>query len=202
MVWGSVGKARVLVKICWRIRRFFLQLTCIRLHNCLFYMQHYGEFDDYEGSDQDGYGSLSPKASYTNFNSGDEGNFEDAAETLRAPRPQLRSRPSIDFAGRYSNGHSNVSHPPSRMSGSTLRPVFNLPHNAPSYLSSSWRFPPGTIESLTKIELFRNPLHCKLRQKHDNLAEALAMYLKRDYAESRVATSNTPSLVPDIHQGM
>jgi hypothetical protein len=152
----------------------------------------YSDFDDSEGFNR----AFSLRS---DFNSGDEDDFGDhAMETLRVPKPQLRSRPPIDFPGR----RSTVGHLPSHMSGSTLRSIPNssmFPRKASSHIGSSSHLSFEAIESLTESELSLNPLHRKLHQKYDHVSEVLATYLERDLAESRVAKSN--ALVPDVHQG-
>ena len=155
------------------------------LHLSIFDMQSGQSDSDYYGFDQQSYRSQTPEMfhlrarSDLDSNLGDEDDHGDGMVTLRGPRPQLRSRPPINFSGQ----HSTLSHPPSHLSGSTMR--------------SRSGFSVQDIESLTASELYLNPIHRKLRDKYDHVSGVLATYMERDLEESRVAKRNTP----DICQG-
>ncbi|KAH9036407.1 hypothetical protein EDB84DRAFT_1560889 [Lactarius hengduanensis] len=150
----------------------------------------------------------------------DEDELEDYMGTQLVPRPQLRSRPPIDFAGRSAVNTGvgppfNVAtRPPSGMSDSTLHS--GLGHSAaytgmtfPRKMSSSPtsvklvpvkavkdRPTPDVIASLTVAELFYNPHYLKLREEFDHVSRALATQtVSRSFTGSLTAKCDT--LVPD-----
>ena len=124
--------------------------------------------------------------------------------TLHAPRPQLRSRPPIDFYGK----NSVTNYTPSFMSGSTLHtntftyppkiidtspsafsdPPQRLPPSAidppqqlpPSGIDPPQWLPPSVIAALTISELCFNPHYCELRERYDYVSEVLASYMDRE----------------------
>ena len=136
----------------------------------------------------------------------------------RAPRPQLRSRPPIDFYRQ--NSVTNCT--PSLMSGSTLHtnaPAFppkiidthantltfppkniNTHANAltfpPKVIDSPPRLPPSVIASLTVAELYHNPHYCELRERYDYVTGVLASHMDRD--SPSITKGNIP--VPDIRR--
>jgi hypothetical protein len=113
-------------------------------------------------------------------------------EGLRAPKPQLRSRPPINFYGE----NSIASHSPSLMSGSTLHTnTSSFPHKI-TYIDPSPRPSPSVIASLTISELYHNPHYCELRQQCDYLTRVLATSLDRGFMCN--ATSEFPA--PNTHR--
>ncbi|KAF8268369.1 hypothetical protein EI94DRAFT_1785947 [Lactarius quietus] len=114
-------------------------------------------------------------------------------ESLCVPKPQLRSRPAMDFSGKFP-----VT--PSHMSGSTLRSQSSaFPHKAASSIGLASKLSPALIASLTDSDLHHNPLYCELRQKYDYVSIVLAKYMDRELAAKQAARCEPP-LVPDIHQ--
>ena len=155
-------------------------------------------FNNYDDLDQGASGPPSPSLPPLGFDT-DESHFgEFSVDTLRVPRPFLRSRPAMDFSGQHPSLPS--SRPPSHMSGSTLHSTSN-PSFARKAVSNNFypQFSPEAIATLTVSELYHNPHFRKLRQQYDYVSGALAMYRDRERAESRAASCN--ALVPDIHQG-
>ena len=128
-------------------------------------------------------------------------------------RPLRRSKPPIDFSGRYSTIGSDFNssvptsesfrhpHAPSLMSNSTLQ----NPSTAPLYSQKMYSFtdpftsgPPNIpihiITSLSVDQLRLHPHHLQLQQKYDHLCEVLAYTRRessRDHMGLRVARSNT-----------
>jgi hypothetical protein len=155
----------------------------------------FDDFDDYVDSGQCIDRSLSPNIPPFDFdtNKNNFGSF--GVDTLRAPKPLLRSRPAIDFSGRHSTIYP--SQLPSLTSGSTHSSSNHSIY--PRKADFIPQFSPEAIASLTISELYHNPHFRKLRQQFDYVSGALAMYRDRERAESQAAKSNI--LVPDIHQG-
>ncbi|KAH9017035.1 hypothetical protein EDB85DRAFT_2155471 [Lactarius pseudohatsudake] len=121
----------------------------------------------------------------------DEDELEDYMGTQR---PQLRSRPPIDFAGRSAVNSGvgppfNVAtRPPSGMSDSTLHS--GLGHSA---VYTGMTFP------LQDVFLFYNPHYLKLREEFDHVSRALATQtVSRSFTGSLTAKCDT--LVPDSYQ--
>jgi hypothetical protein len=164
-------------------------------------MQYDNLYDEFEDLDQ---GSLSPKVLSghlpTNFNHSDEGGHGGyGVEGRRGQMNQLRSRPPINFAERYS------AVGPSQMSGSTLRSDSNLGSLIGTRMAiSSSRISSEDIISLNESEISLNPIYHTLRQNYDYVSRVLATYLERDLAEARLAKGGRVSspLVMDIQQGM
>ncbi|KAH8995850.1 hypothetical protein EDB86DRAFT_3077415 [Lactarius hatsudake] len=130
---------------------------------------------------------------------------DDFMSTQRAPRPPLRSRPPIDFAGAgwCSTVNSNVglpafsaaTRPPSHMSDTTLHSGLgrSAAHTFPHKTSSSPRPSPDVIASLTVAELCYNTNYLKLREKFNQVCRALAMKTVEGFTPA-------DTLVPDSFQ--
>ena len=136
---------------------------------------------------------------------------EHAAGRHMPCRPLRRSKPPIDFSGRYSTigsdfnssvpTSSHHSHAPSLMSNSTLQ----NPSTAPLYSQKMYSFtdpfnsgPPNIpihiITSLSVDQLRLHPHHLQLQQRYDHLCELLTHTRRessRDHMGPRVAQGNT-----------
>ncbi|KAH9013656.1 hypothetical protein EDB85DRAFT_2158039 [Lactarius pseudohatsudake] len=133
----------------------------------------------------------------------DEDEHDDFVGTQHAPRPPLRSRPPINFAGAgwYSANtgvpaFSAATRPPSHMSDATLHSGLGhlAPHTFLYKTSSSPRPSPDVIASLNVAELCYNPHYLKLREKFDQVCRALAMKTIEG------GFTPTDTLVPDSYQ--
>ena len=145
------------------------------------------------------------------LSSDDDGECEHIPVATQS-KPQLRSRPPIDFSRRPLNASSDLnysafSQPHSYVSGSTLHsgikpPAASIPLRRASldfYPSSV--IPPEVIASLTISDLHHNPHYRELRQRYDHVTAVLATYVEQRLASaSHVATCNT--LVPHMPQGV
>ncbi|KAH8991732.1 hypothetical protein EDB86DRAFT_3079591 [Lactarius hatsudake] len=134
---------------------------------------------------------------------------DDFMSTQRVPRPPLRSRPPIDFAGAgwRSTVNSNVglpafsaaTCPPSHMSDTTLHSGLgrSAAHTFPHKTSSSPRPSPDVIASLTVAELCYNANYLKLHEKFDQVCRALAMKTVEGFTPANtLQLSQTVSRVP------
>ncbi|KAF8264808.1 hypothetical protein EI94DRAFT_1805298 [Lactarius quietus] len=116
-------------------------------------------------------------------------------DTLRVPKPQLRSRPAMDFSAKFPVA-------PSHLLGSTLRSQSSaFPRKAVSSIGLTSKLSPALIASLTDSDLHHNPLYCQLRQKYDYVSMVLAKYMDKELAAKQAAKFGPP-LVPDIHQAL
>lgn len=108
----------------------------------------------------------------------------DTRDTLRVPRPRLKSRPPIDFYGQ--------NYAPSFMSGSTLRT--NTSAFPPKIIDTPQRPSPSVIATLTIAELYFNPHFRELRERYDYVTGVLASYMDR----GKPTKGNVS--VPDLRQ--
>lgn len=111
-------------------------------------------------------------------------------DTLRAPKPQLRSRLPINFYGQS----SITGYPSSLMSGSTLRANTSAFPRKTNRIDSSQWFPPELIASLTISDLYHHPHYCDLCERYDYVTGVLASYMDRDL----MGTAKSDIPIPDI----
>lgn len=141
------------------------------------------DFDELNSFDEGTFGPspqnyfLPPNHSALGSASEDYNSEDYAMDTVRAPKPPLRSRPPINFPGL----HSTASQ--SHMSGSTLH-TFRKSY---STQDSQPKFSPEDIASLSVLELKYNPHFRKLQRQFALVSQTLATYIDPEPGHGDVA---------------
>jgi hypothetical protein len=178
---------------------FFFSLICVFCS----YMQS-NNFYEHNGSDKHTSRSL-PQKPYPSLNRDltikDEGDniglqFEDSVfEPLCVPKPQLRSRPPINFYGE----NSIASHSPSLMLGSMLHTNTSAFPCKITYVDKPLCPSPSVIASLTISKLYHNPHYCELREQYDYISRVLAKSMDSGITCTTTSGFPTPNLDHCVH---
>jgi hypothetical protein len=134
---------------------------------------HIDDFDELSGFDEGTFGPPSQNhfPPLNSSSASEDLDFDDYTMfTEHAPKPQLRSRPPINFSGL----HAAASQ--SHMSGSTLHSC----RKAYSSLDLLPKFSPEAIASLSVLDLKHNPHYCKLRQQYVLVSQTLTTYIEKE----------------------